>query len=113
MYRQKCFSFKPNEKLQSICRNLCSFVEKCTPPGLNNFGLCYSWPVDQNGSIIRETYSCQTSYNVPNHRKYVEVEEMLKDFDLVDPIVYNCFISANIQLGNLDEARRLFDEMPQ
>lgn len=48
-----------------------------------------------------------------NHRKSVEVEEMLKDFDPADPIVYNCLISASIQSGNLDEARWLFDEMPQ
>lgn len=77
------------------------------------------WGCVIHGQLIRMGLSSERHIAVKllimylNHRKYVEVEEMLKDFDLVDPIVYNCFISANIQSGNLDEARRFFDEMPQ
>ncbi|KAL4568349.1 hypothetical protein LXL04_023959 [Taraxacum kok-saghyz] len=46
-------------------------------------------------------------------RKSAEVDQLLKDYDGFDMIVHNCLISANVDWGNVDEARRLFDEMPE
>ncbi|KAF8378262.1 hypothetical protein HHK36_029601 [Tetracentron sinense] len=48
-----------------------------------------------------------------NHKKSVEVNEILKDFGGFDLVAWNCMISANVQHGNLEEAVRLFDEMPE
>ncbi|KAJ9564251.1 hypothetical protein OSB04_000217 [Centaurea solstitialis] len=46
-------------------------------------------------------------------RKSNEVDELLKDYDEFDMIVHNCLITANVNWGNLDQARKVFDEMPE
>ncbi|KAI3503466.1 hypothetical protein L1887_31908 [Cichorium endivia] len=46
-------------------------------------------------------------------RKSTEVDQLLKDYNGFDMIVQNCLISANVDWGNIDEARKLFDEMPE
>ncbi|MCD9643787.1 hypothetical protein HAX54_031486 [Datura stramonium] len=38
---------------------------------------------------------------------------MLKEFDGFNLVVHNCLITANLEGGKLDEARRLFEEMPE
>ncbi|KAK9272783.1 hypothetical protein L1049_003160 [Liquidambar formosana] len=48
-----------------------------------------------------------------NSRKSAEVDELLREFNGFDLTVCNCVISSNVKWGNLDEARRLFDEMPE
>ncbi|KAK3183607.1 hypothetical protein Dsin_030893 [Dipteronia sinensis] len=48
-----------------------------------------------------------------NSRKSVEANEILKDFSGFDLVVHNCLINASVQWGNLDQARKLFDEMPE
>ncbi|XP_021598933.2 pentatricopeptide repeat-containing protein At2g13600 [Manihot esculenta] len=48
-----------------------------------------------------------------NSRKWADANEIAREFNGFDPVVHNCMISANMQWGNLDEARRLFDEMPE
>lgn len=46
-------------------------------------------------------------------RKSTEVDQLLKDYNGFDMIVQNCLISANVDWGKIDEARKLFDEMPE
>ncbi|KAL8229116.1 hypothetical protein R6Q57_014016 [Mikania cordata] len=46
-------------------------------------------------------------------RRSTEVDQLLKDYDHFDLIVQNCMISANVEWGNVNEARKLFDEMPE
>ncbi|XP_023765878.1 pentatricopeptide repeat-containing protein At5g42450, mitochondrial [Lactuca sativa] len=46
-------------------------------------------------------------------RRSFEVDQLLKDYEGFDMIVHNCLISANVDWGNIDEARKLFDEMPE
>ncbi|XAR51891.1 hypothetical protein NMG60_11006680 [Bertholletia excelsa] len=48
-----------------------------------------------------------------NSRKNREVDELVKEFSGFNLVVHNCLISANVDRGNLDKARRLFDEMPE
>lgn len=48
-----------------------------------------------------------------NCRKSFEINHMLKEFNGFDLVVHNCLINANVEWGELDEARRLFDEMPE
>ncbi|XP_050210816.1 pentatricopeptide repeat-containing protein At2g13600-like [Mercurialis annua] len=48
-----------------------------------------------------------------NCRKSAEAKQISKQFNGFDLVVHNCLISADVQCGNLDEARKLFDEMPQ
>ncbi|KAJ8750389.1 hypothetical protein K2173_014304 [Erythroxylum novogranatense] len=48
-----------------------------------------------------------------NSRKSAEANEIVKEFNGFDVIVHNCLISANLKGGNLDKARKLFDEMPE
>lgn len=42
-----------------------------------------------------------------------EADQIRKAFNGFDLVVQNCLINANIERGNIDEARRLFDEMPE
>ncbi|OMO69424.1 hypothetical protein COLO4_29062 [Corchorus olitorius] len=46
-------------------------------------------------------------------RKLAEATQIVKEFNGFDLAVQNCLINANIQWGNLAEARKLFDEMPE
>lgn len=46
-------------------------------------------------------------------RKSLEANEIVKDLNGFDLVVHNCMINANIQWGNLEEAQRLFDGMPE
>ncbi|KAL8459427.1 hypothetical protein ACS0TY_036786 [Phlomoides rotata] len=46
-------------------------------------------------------------------RKSFEIEQMLKEFKGFNLVVQNCLITANLQWGNVVDACRLFDEMPQ
>ncbi|KAK9064756.1 hypothetical protein SSX86_016138 [Deinandra increscens subsp. villosa] len=46
-------------------------------------------------------------------KRSTEVNQLLKDYNGFDMIVHNCLISANVEWGNVDEARKLFDEMPE
>ncbi|KAI3716974.1 hypothetical protein L1987_68234 [Smallanthus sonchifolius] len=46
-------------------------------------------------------------------RRSAEVDQLLKDYDEFDMIVHNCLISANVEWGNVDNARNVFDEMPE
>ncbi|XP_057997629.1 pentatricopeptide repeat-containing protein At2g13600-like [Hevea brasiliensis] len=48
-----------------------------------------------------------------NCRKWADANEISKEFNGFDLVVHNCMISANVQWGNLDEARKMFDEMPE
>ncbi|WOG93428.1 hypothetical protein DCAR_0312712 [Daucus carota subsp. sativus] len=46
-------------------------------------------------------------------RKTFEADQIIKDFNGFNLVGHNCLISANVDWGKLDEARKLFDEMPQ
>ncbi|XP_071695919.1 pentatricopeptide repeat-containing protein At2g13600-like [Rutidosis leptorrhynchoides] len=46
-------------------------------------------------------------------KKSSDVDQLLKDYDGFDMIVHNCLITANVDTGNVDYARKLFDEMPE
>ncbi|OWM70641.1 pentatricopeptide repeat-containing protein At1g31430-like isoform X2 [Punica granatum] len=48
-----------------------------------------------------------------NHRRSREADQIRKGFDGFDLVVQNCLINANFKWGELDEARCLFDEMPE
>ncbi|CAI0472965.1 unnamed protein product [Linum tenue] len=46
-------------------------------------------------------------------RKPAEAHQVAKEFDRFDLVVHNCFINASLQSGELDKARKVFDEMPE
>lgn len=46
-------------------------------------------------------------------RKSFEIDQMLKEFKGFNLVVHNCLITANLQWGNVIDACRLFDEMPE
>lgn len=48
-----------------------------------------------------------------NSRKSIEADQIAKEFGRFDLVAHNCMINASIQWGNLDEAQKLFDEMPE
>ncbi|KAJ4973372.1 hypothetical protein NE237_006546 [Protea cynaroides] len=48
-----------------------------------------------------------------NCKKYVDVEEILREFGGFDIVAWNCMITAHVQQGNIEAARQLFDEMPE
>ncbi|KAL2532245.1 Pentatricopeptide repeat-containing protein [Abeliophyllum distichum] len=48
-----------------------------------------------------------------NSRKSHEINQMVKEFNGFNLVAHNCLINANVKWGNISEARRLFDEMPE
>ncbi|KAL2552438.1 Pentatricopeptide repeat-containing protein [Forsythia ovata] len=48
-----------------------------------------------------------------NSRKSHEIDQMVKEFNGFNLVAHNCLINANVKWGNISEARRLFDEMPE
>lgn len=48
-----------------------------------------------------------------NHKRTSEADQIRKGFNGFDLVVHNCLINASIEQGNLDEACKLFDEMPE
>ncbi|XP_022860845.1 pentatricopeptide repeat-containing protein At2g22070-like [Olea europaea var. sylvestris] len=48
-----------------------------------------------------------------NSRKSHDIELMVKEFNGFNLVAHNCLIKANVDWGNVSEARRLFDEMPE
>ncbi|GAA0185697.1 hypothetical protein LIER_32985 [Lithospermum erythrorhizon] len=46
-------------------------------------------------------------------KKPLEVDQILKQFDGFNLVVRNCLIHANMQTGDFNKARKLFDEMPE
>ncbi|XP_052197862.1 pentatricopeptide repeat-containing protein At2g13600-like [Diospyros lotus] len=48
-----------------------------------------------------------------NCGKSTEVDQLLKEINGFNLVVHNCLISANVDRGNLDEARGLFEKMPE
>ncbi|PIA61811.1 hypothetical protein AQUCO_00200065v1 [Aquilegia coerulea] len=48
-----------------------------------------------------------------NWKRTVDVNEILVEFGGFNLVAWNCIISAKFQEGNVDEACRLFDEMPE
>ncbi|GAB4849231.1 hypothetical protein Ancab_004042 [Ancistrocladus abbreviatus] len=48
-----------------------------------------------------------------NLRKFREVDQVVSDYDGFDIVVYNCLLFAKVQRGLVDEARLLFDKMPE
>ncbi|XP_043703295.1 pentatricopeptide repeat-containing protein At2g13600-like [Telopea speciosissima] len=48
-----------------------------------------------------------------NCKTCIDVKEILREFGGFDIVAWNCMITANVQQGNLEAARQLFDEMPK
>ncbi|KAG8366889.1 hypothetical protein BUALT_Bualt16G0014900 [Buddleja alternifolia] len=46
-------------------------------------------------------------------RKSLEIDQMLKEFDGFNLVVHNCLINSYLEWGNVSEARKVFDEMPE
>lgn len=72
-----------------------------------------------HGSLIKMGMSSEKYISVKllimylNCRKSLEINQMLREFNGFDLVVHNCLINANVEWGELDEAQRLFDEMPE
>ncbi|KAF7130734.1 hypothetical protein RHSIM_Rhsim10G0018600 [Rhododendron simsii] len=56
---------------------------------------------------IENLFCCST------HLKSIEANQVLKEFNGFDLVAHNCLIAASVDKGDLDEARRAFDEMPE
>lgn len=89
---------------------------------LNEFSngrLAYTHGTLLHGHLIKTGFSSQRYVAVKllvmylSLRKSIEADEMLKEFDGFNLAVSNCLISANINWGKPDEARLLFDKMPE
>ncbi|KAJ8750112.1 hypothetical protein K2173_014027 [Erythroxylum novogranatense] len=101
-------------------KNFKSYVETCVSILKN---LTNQWAVTQgsvlHGHLLKKGVFSERYIAVKflimylNSRKSAEANEIVKEFNGFDVIVHNCLISANLKGGNLDKARKLFDEMPE
>ncbi|GMH12726.1 hypothetical protein Nepgr_014567 [Nepenthes gracilis] len=107
------FTIKPAE-------NLVTYVEACSCL-LRNFknhsfiseGRALHGLLVKMGLQLQRDIAVELLTFYLKFRRSSEADQVLRDFNGFDLVVYNCLISANVQWGNLHEACRLFDEMPE
>lgn len=106
--------------LFSTSTNFNSHIQTCVSL-LNNFtnhnlvtqGSALHAHVLKTGAFKERFVAVKLLIMYLTNRRTREANEVVKEFNGFDIVVHNCLISANIQWGNLDQAQRLFDEMPE
>ncbi|GLU11309.1 hypothetical protein SLE2022_280640 [Rubroshorea leprosula] len=108
------FSTNPNNK------NFKFYVEKCnhllksiSSKGSVREGTLFHGHLLKMGISSERYVAVKLLIMYLNFRKPAEANEIVKEFNGFDAVVHNCMIDANIRWGNIEEARRLFDEMPE
>ncbi|KAJ4729268.1 putative Pentatricopeptide repeat-containing protein [Melia azedarach] len=107
------FSIKPKTSFNSYIETYLSLLKNVTAQNLVTRGSALHGHLLKIG-VSKERYiAVKLLIMYLNSRKSVEANEIMKEFNGFDLVAHNCMINAYIQWGNLDEARRLFDEMPE
>lgn len=100
--------------------NFVAYVETCvnllknlTKQGLVTEGSALHGHLIKNGISSERYIAIKLLIMYLDSRKSAEANQISKQFNGFDLVVHNCLINANVQWGNLDQARKLFDEMPE
>ncbi|XP_008230940.1 PREDICTED: pentatricopeptide repeat-containing protein At2g13600-like [Prunus mume] len=107
------FAASPSKDFKTYVQKCGSLLKNLTENRLINEGMVLHNRLIKMGLSSERYIAIRLLIMYLDSRKSAQVSEIVKGFDGFDPTVHNCLINANIQWGNLDQARRLFDEMPE
>ncbi|KAL3643974.1 hypothetical protein CASFOL_011906 [Castilleja foliolosa] len=107
------FSINTSKNLKTFISKTITLLESYTNERLINHGKTLHCHLIKTGLSSQKYISVKLLIMYLDSRKSSEIDQMLKEFNGFDLVVHNCLIKANLQWGNVTEARRLFDEMPE
>lgn len=98
---------------RKFTRDSVSLLEICRKERLINQGKALHCHFIKTGLSSDQYIAVKLLLVYLDSRKSLEINHMLKEFDGFNLAVHNCLIAANLQWGNVVDACRLFDEMPE
>ncbi|KAK1423269.1 hypothetical protein QVD17_18566 [Tagetes erecta] len=104
---------KPVKSFISFIESSVSLLKHCSKHRLTTQGQVFHAHFYKSGVSSHRYIAVKLLIMYLDFQKSSEVNELLKDYDEFDMVVHNCLISANVNWGNLDEARKVFDQMPE
>ncbi|KAL6587460.1 hypothetical protein OROMI_000438 [Orobanche minor] len=107
------FSTNTRKSLKTFISKSVTLLESYTNERLINHGNALHCHFIKMGISSEKYIAVKLLIMYLDSRKSSEVDQMLKEFNGFNLVVHNCLICANFQWGNVADACRLFDEMPE
>ncbi|XP_007031543.2 PREDICTED: pentatricopeptide repeat-containing protein At2g13600 [Theobroma cacao] len=107
------FLTDPRKNFNSYVHKCASLLKNFSDKGLVSGGTLLHSLLFKKGVFSERFIAIKLLIMYLNFRKLPEANQIVKELDGFDLVVRNCLINANVQWGNLGEARKLFDEMPE
>ncbi|CAL5325275.1 unnamed protein product [Camellia sinensis] len=107
------FAINPRKSFNVYIETSCSLLKNFSKQGLITHGSALHGHLIKMGASSERYIAIKLIIFYLISRKSKEVDQLMKEFNGFNIVAHNCLISANVEQGNLDEARRLFDEMPE
>ncbi|KAK8653290.1 hypothetical protein V6N13_127298 [Hibiscus sabdariffa] len=107
------FSTNPTLNFNSYIKRCASLLKNFSDKGLVAEATVLHCHLVKKGILSEKFVAIKLLILYLDFRKLAEANQIIKGFNGFDLVVQNCLINANIQWGNLSEARKLFDEMPE
>lgn len=109
---QSLFAINPGKSFQAYVESCSSLLKNLTNQSLVTQGSVIHGQLIKTGVSSERYIAIKLLTMYLNCRRSHEAGEIVKDFNGFDLVVHNCLISANIRWGNVEGARRLFEQMP-
>ncbi|KAK3016007.1 hypothetical protein RJ639_006731 [Escallonia herrerae] len=90
-----------------------SLLKECARQGLITQGGVLHGHFIKVGTSSKAYNAIQLLIMYLKCQRSADADQILKGFNGFNLVAHNCLIAASVERGNLDEARRLFDEMPE
>ncbi|XP_010248558.1 PREDICTED: pentatricopeptide repeat-containing protein At2g13600-like [Nelumbo nucifera] len=106
-------SINPKTAFQAYLETCVSLLKNFSNQGLAREGRILHAHLLKMGVSSNRYIAIKLLIMYLNCKKTLDVDRILKELGEFDIVAWNCMISAHIENGNLEGARRLFDEMPK
>ncbi|CAK9161777.1 unnamed protein product [Ilex paraguariensis] len=106
------FAINPGNSFKAYIETSVSLLKDFSKQGLFTHGSVLHAHLIKMGISSENYIAIKLLIMYLNSRKSAETDQILKEFNGFNLVVHNCLIAANVDWGNLDGARQLFDEMP-
>ncbi|KAK4409936.1 putative pentatricopeptide repeat-containing protein [Sesamum angolense] len=107
------FSISSRKSLKAFIRKSATLLENCTNERLIRHGNALHCHLIKMGLSSQKYIAVKLLIMYLDSRKSFEIDQMLKEFKGFNLVVHNCLVNANLLWGDVVNARRLFDEMPE
>ncbi|KAL0381740.1 UNVERIFIED_CONTAM: hypothetical protein Sangu_0238300 [Sesamum angustifolium] len=107
------FSINSRKSLKAFIRKSVILLENFTNERLIRHGNALHCHLIKMGLSSQKYIAVKLLIMYLDSRKSFEVDQMLKEFKGFNLVVHNCLVNANLLWGDVVNARRLFDEMPE